>query len=135
MDEAKRELVQSWLLKAHQDVLSARKLAEGLDPILATAIYHCQQAAEKSLKGVLVFHDQRFAKTHDLEVLLALAVDLEPNLSAWIAPTDRMTEYVAVFRYPGDVLEPSQSEFDQALRDAESLYALVLQVLPPSVHP
>ena len=51
MDETKRRLVQSWLKKALHDLAAARSLAEPDRPILDVAIYHCQQAAEKALKG------------------------------------------------------------------------------------
>jgi len=49
MDEAKCELVRNWLRKAQRDLASARKLASGNDPLLDTAIYHCQQAGEKAV--------------------------------------------------------------------------------------
>ena len=51
MDEAKRDLVRSWLTKAQHDLASSRKLSADPDPYLDTAIYHCQQAAEKVVKG------------------------------------------------------------------------------------
>jgi HEPN domain-containing protein len=60
MDEAKRELVQSWLTKAQHDLAAARKLSDEPDSYLDTAIYHCQQAAEKVIKGFLVFHDREW---------------------------------------------------------------------------
>ena len=43
-----------------------------------SAIYHCQQAAEKALKGYLALRDQPLERTHDLERLLELATALEP---------------------------------------------------------
>ena len=58
MNEAKRQLVQSWLTKAQHDLASARVLAASAEPLLDTAIYHCQQAAEKAVKGFLAFRDQ-----------------------------------------------------------------------------
>ncbi len=70
MDEAKRQLVQSWLIKAQHDLATARKLAADPEPYLDTAIYHCQQAAEKAVKGFLVFHDEEFEKTHNLPLLV-----------------------------------------------------------------
>jgi len=45
---------EEWLLKAENDLLSAKKLIAGDNPILDTAVYHTQQCAEKSLKGFLV---------------------------------------------------------------------------------
>jgi hypothetical protein len=38
MDEARRRLVQGWLIKAQNDLATVRKLAEGLSPLLDTAI-------------------------------------------------------------------------------------------------
>ena len=59
--EAKRILIQNWLTKAQHDLSAAVKLSSDPD-LLDTAIYHCQQSAEKSVKGFLVYRDQRFEK-------------------------------------------------------------------------
>lgn len=40
MDEAKQKLVRGWLLKARDDLASARRLGEDPHPILDTALYH-----------------------------------------------------------------------------------------------
>jgi len=82
MSEAKKQLVQSWLTKAQRDLASARVLAASSPPLLDTAIYHCQQAAEKAVKGFLVFCDQEFEKVHDIEVLIQSAVPYEASFSA-----------------------------------------------------
>ena len=91
MDDAKREMVQAWPLKARHDQLSARRLSEGPNPILDTAIYHCQQAAEKALKALLTYYDQPFQKTHDLGVLLRLALPFESDLSRMDLAADRLS--------------------------------------------
>lgn len=114
---------------------AARKLSDDPDPYLDTAIYHCQQAAEKSIKGFLVFHDQCFEKTHDIRLLLALAAALEPQFTAWQEAGTRLTPYASAYRYPSEVLEPDQDEFDGALEAAEQLQAFVLNLLPIEVHP
>ncbi|PKO22286.1 MAG: hypothetical protein CVU38_10255 [Chloroflexi bacterium HGW-Chloroflexi-1] len=75
MNEAQRQLVQSWLTKAQRDLASARVLAAHDKPLLDTAVYHCQQAAEKAVKGFLVFHDCEFEKIHDIETLTSWQVD------------------------------------------------------------
>jgi len=135
MDEAKQQLVQSWLIKAQRDLDTARKLSADPDPYLDTAIYHCQQAAEKAIKGFLVFHDQRFEKTHDIEVLVTLAISFDVRFSSWLDAAERLTPYAAAFRYPGEMLEPDRVEFDAALGAADGLYAFVLSSLPEEVHP
>lgn len=52
-------------MRADHDLRSARALASLADPLLDTAIYHCQQAAEKSVKAWLQGQDAPFPKTHD----------------------------------------------------------------------
>jgi HEPN domain-containing protein len=135
MDEAKRGLVQSWLNKARRDLDSARKLSTDPDQYLDTAIYHCQQAAEKSVKGFLVFHDQRFEKTHDIRALIEQAMTMDIGFSEWQEIGQRLTHYAVAFRYPSETIEPDQAEFEQAVKDAEDLYTFVLSLLPPEVHP
>ena len=135
MDEAKRELIQNWLTKAQHDLAAARKLSAEPDPYLDTAIYHCQQAAEKAIKGFLVFHDQDFEKTHNLRFLATLAMPFESEFSSWLEAAKLLTPYSGMFRYPGEKLEPDRSEFEQALKAAEELYTFVLSLLPSEVHP
>lgn len=81
--DAKRALVRNWLKKARRDLLSAKRLARGNDPYLDTAIYHCQQCAEKVVKGWLVYQDQSFEKTHDLRLLVTVAAEIEPKFAEW----------------------------------------------------
>ena len=76
MDEAKRELVRSWLLKASNDLVVAKIVARSPEAIWEASLYHCQQAAEKALKGFLVsVGRQGFAKTHNLGSLLDNATE------------------------------------------------------------
>jgi len=61
MTDAKTQLVQSWLTKAQHDLASARVLSTAHPPLLDTAIYHCQQAAEKASNshfGKLAVHPE-----------------------------------------------------------------------------
>ena len=135
MDDAKRELVQGWLIKSQHDLATARKLSSDPDPYLDTAIYHCQQAAEKAIKGFLVCHDQRFERTHDLRFLVSLAAPFEAGFSSLLDMAERLTPYATAYRYPDDVLEPDRQEFEAALKAADELCTFVLSVLPEEVHP
>jgi HEPN domain-containing protein len=79
-------------------------------PAPEDALYHCQQAAEKALKGFLAWHDQPFPKTHDLGKLGKQAVELDQTLEPLIDEVVEYTKYAWMFRYPGDVEEPSVVE-------------------------
>lgn len=135
MSDAKHELVRLWLLKAQRDLGAAHKMAGGQDAYLDVAIYHCQQGAEKALKGFLVFHDQRVEKTHDLSLLVNLAVRADSGFTQWLDAAEQLTPYATAFRYPGEALAPSAQEFQKALQAAEGLYAFVLSTLPNDVSP
>jgi HEPN domain-containing protein len=135
MTDAKSQLVQNWLIKAQHDLASARVLAASNPPLLDTAIYHCQQAAEKSVKGYLVYCDQEFERVHDIEVLMRLAMSGVETFVDWIDVGIELTPYARVYRYPGFATEPSREQFDRAVTAAEGLYGFVLSVLPPETWP
>jgi HEPN domain-containing protein len=130
MDEERLELTRVWLIKAQHDLAAAKRLAQGNDPVLDVAIYHCQQAAEKALKGLLVYRNIPFEKIHDLKVLIGLALPVAPTLYGLIEKADHLTDYATEYRYPGELLEPDAAEFSQALDDAESIYRTILTLLP-----
>ncbi len=44
-------------------------------------VFHCQQAAEKSIKVYLTHHKVRFNKTHDIEKLLTVVATVNESLS------------------------------------------------------
>jgi HEPN domain-containing protein len=74
----------SWFEKAHKDLRCAQIDLAADPPAPEDALYHCQQAAEKALKGFLVWHDQPFPKTHDLGRLGNQAVGLDQTLEPLI---------------------------------------------------
>lgn len=132
---AKLDLVRNWLTKAQHDLAAAQKLATGSSDFLDVAIYHCQQAAEKAVKGFLVFHDQPFEKTHDIEVLVSLAQRINTGFSDWLEAAVNLTPYATEFRYPSGVLEPTRDEFVEALSAAGGIYAFALSALALEVRP
>ena len=135
MKEAKRQLVQSWLTKAQHDLAAAEVLSQSVVPLLDTAIYHCQQAAEKSLKGYLVYCDQEFERIHDVEALIRAASSYEAMFSVHAEAGRLLTPYSRIFRYPGFAIEPSEDQFDQAYAAATAIYDFVLSLLPADVQP
>jgi HEPN domain-containing protein len=135
MDDTKRELVRSWLRKASHDLAAARLLAASHPPLLDAALYHCQQAAEKALKGYLVYWDQRVAKAHDIGLLLERVMEIEPVFGTWQDAGDRLTPLATLYRYPGSTEDPLPEEFEQAVKDAAAILGQVLALLPENVRP
>jgi len=137
MDEAKRDLVRAWLIKSRNDLDTARQISALPGGHLDAAIYHCQQATEKALKGFLAFHDHGLERTHDLKRLVHIAAADDRSFSQWTDAAIILTPYATAYRYPGEsaVLEPSREEFDEALKLATSLVTFVGSLLPPEVRP
>jgi HEPN domain-containing protein len=131
--DAKRSLVRNWVMKARRDLLSAKRLARGKEPYLDTAIYHCQQLTEKIVKGWLVYNDVSFSKTHDLRLLVALAAESESRFMNWLDVAEQITPYATAYRYPGEVLEPTEEEYQRAFDAAVEFYDFVCSLLPPEL--
>jgi HEPN domain-containing protein len=135
MNGTKEELTRSWLIKASRDLLSARELADAAIPLLDTAAYHCQQAAEKAVKAFLLFHDIRFEKSHDIELLVSQATDVDPVWASCLEAARLLTPLAVEYRYPGDYVEPEPEEFREAFEAASGLFAFVVGKLPADTHP
>ncbi len=125
------------MLKALSHLRSARALAALTEPATDTAVYHCQQAAEKALKAYLAFRDQPLERTHDLERLLELTTALEPALARLENPAEVLTPYATAFRYPDalDVQLPSVLEANAAIEHAQAIYDGVLALIPKEARP
>ncbi|MDI7267198.1 MAG: HEPN domain-containing protein, partial [Myxococcota bacterium] len=104
-------------------------------PLLADVVFHCRQAAEKSLKGFLAWHDRPFRKTHDLVAVGQACVNLDASLEALLRSAAPLTEYAWRYRYPGDPEDPSAAEAESALTVARQVNDAILARLPHEVMP
>ncbi len=137
MGDTNQALLRSWLTKAASDLRSAKILGSAEDPALDTAIYHCQQTAEKAVKAFLVSRGATPDKTHDIRALTLKAAEYEPRFNELITFAAELTPYAWEFRYPDDLAEtyPTGEEFAEALRQAQVVYDFVLNLLPKEVRP
>jgi len=137
MGDTCSELLRSWLAKAASDLRTAHILGSAEDAPLGTAIYHCQQAAEKAVKAFLVHCGITPEKTHDIRNLTLQAAAHEPRFDELLDMAAALTPYAWEFRYPDDLAEtyPTREEFDKALQHAQAIYDFVLNLLPKEARP
>lgn len=121
------EEVHAWLLKADHDLAAAELLIQGIKPLYDVTVYHCQQAAEKALKSYLTWRAKPFAKTHSLVLLLQFIVEDEPEFDSFVEHAELLTPFAWRFRYPGEQLEPTLEEAQEALRRAKEVVLKVRQ--------
>lgn len=136
MNEAKRLLVQDWFTKAQHDLEGAHKVSAEPNPLYDLAVYHCQQAGEKAVKGYLVYCDQPFEKSHDIVEMVDLAIPFDKQFSNWRTIARELTPFAFKFRYPGFAASgPTKGQYKDAITKATDLYNFVLSIVPPETHP
>jgi HEPN domain-containing protein len=133
MDSAKAAEVRQWLVKADHDLQSAQRLMAGDPPLLDTAVYHCQQAAEKSLKAYLALNDVPIQRIHILGILLEQCMQFDASFSTLQEIADVLTPFAVAFRYPGDYVEPEPGDAEDALKSAGIVFDFVVARMPGEI--
>ncbi|AWK86639.1 hypothetical protein DEW08_10645 [Azospirillum thermophilum] len=125
-----------WLAVAQTDLLAARACLGAPGPLVTVASYHCQQAAEKLVKAVLVRLDIDPPKSHDIDALL-LRLPRDLPLRRVLEPLGRFTAFATLYRYPGEAEdssdEPTPGEVASWIVEIDAVLAEVRHVLgaPP----
>ena len=99
-DREARGEASRWFALAADDIRAAKLCLDARVPVLGVAAFHCQQAAEKLIKGLLVLAGGSFRKTHDLDELADLAAPKFPKFVAHLDACRPLTDWGSVFRYP-----------------------------------
>jgi HEPN domain-containing protein len=98
-----------WLRHARSD-LAVAQLTAPPTVLLETLCFHLQQAAEKSLKAVLIQSGIPVLRMHNLRTLMDLlpsACPVPPD----VALAASLTDYAVTGRYPGDYEPISEEEY------------------------
>jgi HEPN domain-containing protein len=77
-------------------------------PFFEDIVFHAQQAAEKTFKAFLAWHERAFRKTHSIEELGEQCIGIEPDLKAIVDLAVPLTAYAWMFRYPGEPEAPTR---------------------------
>jgi HEPN domain-containing protein len=117
------DVAQDWLRKAESD-FAAAELCFDRSAALDNACFHCQQAAEKSLKAWLIKHDEPFSFIHDLEQLIALCAVRESRFNELLDDGAALTPFAVTLRYDLEFW-PSKNDVRTALEQARRVYRFV----------
>ena len=135
MQSEKISEVRVCIQKAANDLRGADINLNVSPPLIEDALVHCQQVAEKAMKGFLTMHDKIFPKTHDLDELASLCEEVDSSLENVLEKALDLTVFAWIFRFPGDMKVPSKEEALQYLSIARQVYDSILSRLPKEVSP
>ena len=130
-EETRRRAASAWLHDAEADLANARSLSLHRDENTAPsgAAFHAQQAVEKVLKALLIWHGIDYPPKHDLGLLVSL---LPASAAIKALTIAGLTVYAVELRYvagtvdPMDLVErPTWDEADEAIGIAELAVATV----------
>ena len=120
----------AWLRYARGDLaLSQVSLPE--DSFYEMLCFHAQQAVEKAVKAVLIINNISYPKTHNIRTLLDL-LPKEIVLPADVDAAAILTDYAVSGRYPDEVDEVNEEEYQEAVRLAEAVVQWAESILPAS---
>ena len=102
LNEFTKEKTKEWFAKAENDLRTAEIILNDPNPPTDTTCYHCQQAVEKYLKGLLTYYQIDFIKSHDLDYLCKLLIQ-KLNLSDYKDGILSLNKYAIEARYPADI--------------------------------
>ena len=118
----KNELVAEWFRYANMDLNLAKHAFKTMHPIpLEIICYHCQQAAEKYLKGVIIFFEDEPEKTHDLLRLMEVLEKYTKMPIDFFELLNNLTQFAAKARYPQLILELDEDITKRAIAQAEQV--------------
>jgi HEPN domain-containing protein len=124
--DKKQDMIQGWIDKAEHD-LGMAELALKHQPEFKDMIcFHCQQAAEKYLKALLIHLDIPFRKTHSLVYLLDLLQDQNLETSELYTFAEILEDYGVEIRYPSEQINLSDQNVEEAYNAAIKIKEFVL---------
>ena len=110
-----------------RDLLSAKFLTN-MHPIPIEIIcYHCQQSAEKYLKGYIALNGSSVAKTHDLVILNKSCKNYNTDFNTIDTECIELVIYGVQARYPYE-LEVNNDDMQFAIECAEIIEKLIEKI-------
>jgi HEPN domain-containing protein len=118
---------REWLNRAKSNLIQAKGEEPGV--YWEDLCFQAQQAAEKSLKALLLHRGVRFPYVHDLAELIELLEQQGENTPSGIREVVRLTNYAVEARYPGLAEPVTREEYEMVVALAEKVVRWVEKAL------
>ncbi len=118
------DVANEWFKMAEIDFESAKFLLNMKPAPLEIICYHCQQCAEKYLKGFIVFNGGSTSKTHDLVILNKICKTYSDNFKEIENECLELTDYGVQIRYPFH-FEVEEHDAFKAIESTQKIIELI----------
>lgn len=120
-----KDIAQEWFHIAETDLSSAQFLQTMQPQPIEIICYHCQQSAEKYLKGFLALKGEEIKKTHDLVKLNKMCQKYDKDFKTIEEDCLLLTDYGVNIRYPFPI-DIDESDMETALKRGQKIKDYVL---------
>lgn len=114
--------VNEWIDKAKKDIKAVEIIRE-YDEMTEIVCFHCQQAAEKYLKALLLSKNEEITKTHNIDFLLKKCSKYNEDFISYIGSP--LADYAVDIRHSEVRYIPSKQEMEDAIILLEGIIKLV----------
>lgn len=123
-----QKIANEWFEIAQTDLDSAEFLLQ-MHPLPAEIVcFHCQQAAEKFLKGFLALQNEKIQRTHDLMVLLRNCSQHDAGFDSLENECLTLTDYSVAIRYPSPI-DITDDDAKKAINHAKRIQEILFSIL------
>lgn len=122
---ASKKLFKEWLDLADNDLGFAKAAFDEFDEFYSQICIQSHQAAEKYLKGFLMFHKKNFPRIHDLSYLVEQCAKIDKEFGEYSNLCKKITDYYIYLRYPVTLPPRTKAEAKEAIEIADQIGSLV----------
>lgn len=125
-----KKIVDEWIKIANKDLVIAGEDVNKKGRLEYVG-FLCQQSAEKFLKAYIVASELTFQKTHDLEILLEICAQKDPDFNQLQMQCRLLTPFYIEARYPDFEETPKlkRRNIQDALKYTQEVARFVLKRL------
>ena len=113
-----------WLRRAKSNLIRARQ-PKHEEVFWEDLCFDAQQAAEKALKALLLYHKIPFRFVHDIAELLTVLEQNGISFSEEMRAAAELSEYAVEARYPGPMEPVTEDDYKEAVKIAEMVVSWV----------
>jgi HEPN domain-containing protein len=121
-----KDIAKEWFKIAEADLSSAEFLQNMQSISIEIVCYHCQQSAEKYLKGFLALKGEEIKRTHDLVLLNKECRKHDEDFEMIEEDCLMLTDYGVNIRYPFPI-DINESDMKVAIKSAHKIKDHVLE--------